>query len=325
MQTVEHLIGASQSLDRHRQLSARGGAIGGDVPFSIAGRVNQAVPKGAELEELEEPPQVSDIPTTDSGVCRAQGDIEVTHERYGHGVGSHPCFAGYERLSQPRCQIAEVRVQRVQVAIGGYQPGRRLFADAWHPRKVVGRIPPQRGVLGVLARCHTGPVHDAGLVVQHVVRDPATVVEHLDVRVLDQLVRVPVPRNHDYVITVRSSLCSQSGQNVIGLVTRRVDHRYAHGFDQLPHEAHLLAQDVRRFRPGRLVPANQLVAERGFGPVESDCQPVRVVVLYEVHEHGSKAVHGVGDLPRCRRQVGRQGKEGAVGEGITIEQHQECH
>ena len=59
--------------------------------------------------------------------------------------------------------------------------------------------PRSAGVLQVHRGRHTGPLLDAGLVVEDVVRHPSSVVEHLDVRVLDELVDVSVAGHDDDV------------------------------------------------------------------------------------------------------------------------------
>ena len=65
------------------------------------------------------------------------------------------------------------------------------------PGEVVARVAAERGVLGVLRRRDAGALEDAGLVVEHVVGDAAPVVEHLDVRVGDELVAVAVAGDDD--------------------------------------------------------------------------------------------------------------------------------
>ena len=79
-----------------------------------------------------------------------------------------------------------------------------------HAGQVVGRVAAQRGVLEVLRRRDAGALDDAGLVVERVVGDAAPVVEHLDVRVLDELVAVAVAGDDDDVVAARRGLRSAS-------------------------------------------------------------------------------------------------------------------
>ena len=56
-----------------------------------------------------------------------------------------------------------------------------------------------------------------GLVVEGVVADPSAVVEHPDVGVLDQLVRVAVTGHDDHRVPAVAGLGGQRGQHVVGL------------------------------------------------------------------------------------------------------------
>ena len=83
------------------------------------------------------------------------------------------------------------------VAVGVDQLGRGLLADAGDAGQVVARVAAQRRVLGVLRGRDAGALDDAGLVVERVVGDAALVVEHLEVRVAHELVRVAVAGDDD--------------------------------------------------------------------------------------------------------------------------------
>ena len=102
-------------------------------------------------------------------------------------------------------------------------------------------------------------------------------------------------------------------------------HRDLQGLDDLADQAHLLAQDVGRLRPTRLVVVDHLVAEGGLGPVEGDRDVVGVVVLDQVDEHRREPEHGVGDLPGRGGHVGGQGEEGPVGERVAVDEHGGAH
>ena len=140
--------------------------------------------------------------------------------------------------------------------------------------------------------------------------------------VLDKLVGVTVSRHNDHVVALRRRFGGQRGQDVIGFVTRSFDDGDTHGVHQLAHQAHLLAQYVGRSRTSRLVTGHQFVAESRLRPVKGNSQAVRLVVLDQVHEHGGKAVDGIGHLSRGRGQVRGQGEKGPVSERVAVEEHQ---
>ena len=100
--------------------------------------------------------------------------------------------------------LVEVGEDPVEAAVGVDQLGRRLLPHPGHAGQVVGRVAAERGVLRRSAPgVHAGALEDAGLVVEGVVGHAALVVEHLDVRVLDQLVAVAVAGDDDDVVAVR--------------------------------------------------------------------------------------------------------------------------
>ena len=92
--------------------------------------------------------------------------------------------------------------------------------------------------------------------------------------------------------------------------------------DHLAHQRQLLAQDVGRGDAVGLVLGVPVVAERLLGPVERHGDGVGLVVPDQVDEHRREAEHGVGDLPRRRDQVGGQGVERPVGEGVAVDEHE---
>ena len=89
-----------------------------------------------------------------------------------------------------------------------------------HTRQVVGRVAAQCRVLGVLHRRDAGALEDAGLVVERVVGDAALVVQHLDVRVVDELVRVAVAGDDHDVDALVGRLRRERRDHVVGLDAR---------------------------------------------------------------------------------------------------------
>ena len=127
---------------------------------------------------------------------------------------------------------------------------------------------PRSAVLRVERRRHARALLDAGLVVERVVRHASPVVEHLHVRVLDELVRVPVARDDDDVVATGLRLLRQRGDDVVRFEACEVHGHDPEGIDHLAHQPHLLAQDVGCLVPIALVGGDGVVSERPLGPVE---------------------------------------------------------
>ena len=87
-------------------------------------------------------------------------------------------------------------------------------------------------------------------------------------RVLDQLVRVAVAGDDDDVVAPVARLGGQGGDDVVGLEAGQLEDRDVQRLDDLADQPHLLAQDVGRLGPARLVVVDHLVAEGRLGPVE---------------------------------------------------------
>ena len=141
-----------------------------------------------------------------------------------------------------------------------------------------------------------GALLDAGLVVVRVVRHAPPVVEHLDERVLDELVRVAIAGDDQHLVALIARLGRERGEDVVGLEAGGLDDRDAQRLDHLAHEAHLLAEDVGRGAAAGLVVGDALVAERGLGPVEGHADAVGLVVAHEVQQHRREPVDRVGHL-----------------------------
>ena len=258
-------------------------------------------------------------------LVEGHGQIDVADEPHHLDVVADVVLVGRQVLPQLGRELVEDRVDAVDAAPLVDQLRRRLLPHPRHTRQVVGIVTPQGRVLHVVGGHHTGPFLDAGLVVEDVVGHPPLVVEDLDVGVLDQLVAVAVAGHDDDVVAPVAGLRGQRGDDVVGLVAGGLEHRHGEGLEHLSDQPHLLAEDVGCRLALRLVGRRHLVAERGFGPVERDRDQVGVVVLHQVDEHRGEPEHGVGDLPRCGRHVGREGEEGPVGEGVPVDEHHVGH
>jgi hypothetical protein len=150
---------------------------------------------------------------------------------------------------------------RTVVSIGVDELGRRLLTDPGDSWQIVGRITPQGGILGVFDGRDTRAFLDPGLVVEDVIRDASPVVQDLDVRILDKLVDVTVSCDDDHVVPTVACLRGQGGDQIVRFETGELDHRNVECVDQLTDQPHLLAEDVGRLGPARLVVVDHLVAK----------------------------------------------------------------
>ena len=138
-------------------------------------------------------------------------------------------------------------------------------------------------------------------------------------RVLDELVRVPVARDDDDVVATGLRLLRQRGDDVVRFEACEVHGHDPEGIDHLAHQPHLLAQDVGCLVPIALVGGDGVVSERPLGPVERGDDRVRLVVLHEVDQHRREAEDGVRHLATGRRHVRGQGEEGPIRQGVAVE------
>ncbi len=115
-------------------------------------------------------------------------------------------------------------VDAFEAAVGGDQLRRGLLADAGNAGQVVAGVAAQARVVEVLrGRDAEAPLRDAGLVVERVVGDAALVVEHLDVRVVDELVRVAVAGDDHDVHALGGGLRGERRDHVVGLDARDLE------------------------------------------------------------------------------------------------------
>jgi hypothetical protein len=305
----------------------RGTGDGLDVAAQHAERLVEAVVQRAELEEVEETFDLGRVGRTHAQIGRLQVDRRIAHEQHHALVAAHPLLhLGVGQAGpQLRRLLVEVLEDPLDAPVGVDQLRSGLLADPGDAGKVVAVVTAERGVGHVQRRRHAGPLEDAGFVVERVVADAATVVEHLDERVLDELVAVTVAGDDDGLDAFVAGARGERGDDVVGFVAGQLDHRHRQRGEHLANQPHLLAQDVGRRGAVRLVGVDRLVAERRLGPVERDGDVVGLVVAQQVDEHRREAEHGVGHLARRRRHVGRQREERPVRERVPVDEHQLGH
>ena len=148
------------------------------------------------------------------------------------------------------------------------------------PGQVVARVAAQRRVLGVLrGRDAAAPLDDAGFVVERVVGDAALVVEHLDVRVGDELVRVAVAGDDHDVDAVGGRARRERRDHVVGLDARHLQLLDLERLEHLVDQRQLRREQVGRLLAAGLVLGVELVAVRAAaGRVERDRDVVGLLV-----------------------------------------------
>ena len=133
------------------------------------------------------------------------------------------------------------------------------------PGRLSDGSPRRAAYSGYCAGVHAGPLLDAGLVVEGVVADAAPVVEHLDVRVLDQLVGVAVAGDDDDVAPRSRAWVARVAMMSSASNAGELDDRDLEGVDHLADQADLLAQDVGGLRPAGLVVVDDSWRKVGSG------------------------------------------------------------
>ena len=121
-------------------------------------------------------------------------------------------LAEFGRLVACRCE------DPVQASVGIDKFGCRLLPHPRYPGQVVRRVASKGRVGHVVGGPYAGALQNPRLVVQGIVRDTPFVVEHLDVRVLHQLVTISVAGHHGHVPPGVAGHSGQGGNNIIGLV-----------------------------------------------------------------------------------------------------------
>ena len=297
------------------QLTAVGGGHDGRRRTERLGEPRLERP---ELEEVEQPLDVSLVRADHQVVGELHRSVPPQHADL--EVLAHPRLGLRQRAAQLRGQLVEVGEDPVEPAVGRDQLGRGLLADSGHTGQVVAGIATQGGVLGVLRRGDAGPLEDPGLVVQRVVTDATPVVEHLDVRIADELIGVAVTGDDDDLVAACRGLLGGGGDEIVGLEPDELAYRHAEGVEHLTHETHLLAQRVGCRLALSLVGRIGLVAECRLRAIEGDEHLVGTLLLHHVDEHRGEPEHGVGELPAGGGHVLGQGEERPVCQRVAVEQ-----
>ena len=216
-------------------------------------------------------------------------------------------------------------VNAVDAAVLIDQFGCSLFANPGDTGKIVGRIAAKRGVVHIVSWLYTGTFEDAGFVIERVVRNTTLVVEHLDMRIMNELVAVAIASDDDDVVTARFGRCCQGCDDVVGFETNEVEHGNAQRFDNFANNAHLLTKKIGSGIAISLIGGKRFVAEGWFGSVEHHCQVIGLLISEKIDKHRRKSEDRISDLTRRRCHVGRQRKECSVRQRVSVDEHQRGH
>ncbi len=306
-------------------LDVEGGRLALGRGRGLPHRFEEPREQRAERELVEQHAHLLTVPGAHLELGRDGVDVAVEPQLRHLPVEEHPVARLAEVLALLRRQLVEVLVDPLEVPVGRDQLGRGLFADPGHAGEVVARIAAECCVLGVLRRRDPGALEDPGLVVEHVVGDAPAVVEHLDVRVGDQLVAVAVTGDDDHVDAVGRGAGRERRDDVVGLDARLLQRRDVQRVDDLVDQRDLRDEDVGGLLAVPLVVVVELVAERGARRVEHHGDAVGMLVAEHLHQHRREPEHRVRDGALGRGEIGGQRVEGAVGERQSVDQEERGH
>ena len=293
----------------------------------VAESFEDAGQERAELELIEQHAHALDVEGAELEILGVNTDLDLAIEDGHLPVLEHAVLGVAEVLALLRRKLLEVLEDSLEVRVRGDQLRRGLLADARDAGKVVARVAAQRGVLRILrGRDAAAAFCDAGFVIQRVVGDAALVVEHLDVRIGDELERITVAGDDHDVDAVGGGAGRERRDHVVGLDARDLQLTDLERFEHFVNERELRREEVGGLLAAGLVVGVELVAIRAAaGRVERDREVVGLLVGDHFGEHRREAVDGVGHGARLGREVGREGEEGPVGQRMAVEQQQFRH
>ena len=134
---------------------------------------------------------------------------------------------------------------------------------------------------------------------------------------------VVVASDDDCANLLLARLLSQGTDHIVGLVPWDLEHGDVDGLNHLADALHLTAHLLPHGRPVCLVLLKLLVSKGGHRGVEGDGDVVGFLLLERVQQHHGEAVHRVGQLSlRGGEPVQGKGEEGAIGQRMSIDEHQ---
>ena len=231
-----------------------------------------------EFERLAEADELLAVHAGEPQGIERDRDIDIVdqfHElpRYPdplHVLGQAKGFAALRLLD-----LVGPGQQRIEIAVGGEQLGRRLDPDAGSAWHVVGAVTGERLDIDDAVRRHAEISHDLFRAYATLVaRSHGTwharggiVHPHL---LADDLHQVLVGRDYQNVGARFTGMPGVGGDQVVGLVGLLLDRHHAEGPHGLPHERELRHEVFGRLVAMRLVVGVELLAKGVFALVEDD-------------------------------------------------------
>ena len=219
-----------------------------------------------------------------------------------------------------RRQLVGVRDHLLERAVLRDQLSGGLVADARDAGDVVARVALEADEVGDLIRPDPVPRLDSlGRVHVHV-RDAARRHHQRDV-VGDELERVAVGRDDRRLDARFVRAGRERRDHVVGLPALELEVAVAERLDDRAEVRELLAQEVGRRLPLRLVRLERLEAlDRAGVPGHRDA--LRPVVLEQLEEHVREAEQRVRREALRRRELLGQREEGAIGEVVAVDEEE---
>ena len=198
---------------------------------------------GPELEEVEEALHVIEV-RRDRHFCGIEVDRRVVPQSHQGLVVQSQSLVLFEGRAKFWCLLGRVGENSFEATVLIDQLGGRLLPHSGNPGQVVTRIPAKRGVGRILARRHAGLVEDARLVIQRIVGHAALVVEHLHIRITNELITVAIPRDDHYVESRVDGPIGNGRDDVVGLESGDLANDDAEGGEEFLHDSDLLTKDL---------------------------------------------------------------------------------
>ena len=205
---------------------------------------------------------------------------------------------------------------RLQAAVLGEQLDGGFFADARNAGNVVAGIPHEALQVRNLLRGDAEVLQHLFRGVQDDLRDAALGVEHAGL-LRHQLQGIPVPGDEQGGDAGFFAAPGHGAQDVIRLEGGAGELLHAHVGKAFANQGELGAQFRGHGLPGALVLRVLGVAERRPFHIEGHGQVVRMMVGYDLEQHGQKAENGIGEYAVLIGK-GRQGMEGPVHEAVAV-------
>ena len=282
----------------------------------------QTFAEGLELELIEQARQLGRVACAPRQVIEFQPQVDVVEEAVESIVPLHLGDVVAQLLPDLAADRLCVLQHSGQVAMGGEPFGGGLVTDSGHAGQIVGLLTDESGQSSVVRGTDPVLLLDRGRSHPVEIADSALRVEdrHL---VGGELERILVTAHHLDDRTGLGAHPRHRRQGVIGLEALLRHDPDAHRRDDVLDEVDLRVELGRSLRPAGLVLGVFLESEGLASEVEGHGHMAGLFVAEDVDEHGDEAVDGVRRLTGAGREVlDRQGVEGPVGQGVSVDEQE---